>query len=120
MSIYDEMQTLAKSVLKDFKQGVIQLAHRVPAAGPIDEPGEPTEIIYDLDATAKGASYKFVQSGLALATDLMVTAAVVDGVTPSSADFIVIDGVRYKIVQFLPPPAAGTNVVWKFIVRKGA
>jgi hypothetical protein len=118
MSIYDELKPLAAEILGEFKQGTIKLVRRVAGAGPIDNPGAATETETTLDAVAKGVTFRYVKDGFALSTDLMVTSAVVDGVTPTKDDFIDIDGTRYKIVEDISPPAAGTRVVWKFIVRK--
>lgn len=119
MSIYDELKPTVNEIMGEFKQGIIQLVQITPASGPIDNPGSPTETIHTLDATCKGVSFKFVKDGLALSTDLMVVAAPQEGVTPSANDFMIIDGDRFKIIQDLSTPAAGTRVVWKFIVRKG-
>lgn len=119
MTIYDELQPVAAELLKEFKQGTIQLIQLTPGTGPADNPGPATEVITDLDAVAKGVSFKYVKDGLALSTDLQVTSAIVAGIVPNGRDFITIDGARFKIVEILPVPAAGTRVVWKFIVRKG-
>ena len=118
MSIYDELRPVAAEILKEFKQGSIKLVRRVAGSGPIDNPGAATETEIDLDAVAKGVTFRYVKDGFALATDLIVTSAAVDGITPTKNDFIDIDGTRYKIVEDISPPAAGTRVVWKFIVRK--
>lgn len=119
MSFYDEMQNIASGVLKEFKQGIIHYVELVPGSGPIDNPGPSTKVLHELDAVARGVSYKYVKDGLALSTDLTVTAAVLTGVTPSPKGFIRIDGIEYKIVQDISTPAAGTRAVWKWIVRKG-
>lgn len=119
MSFYDEMQKVASDVLSEFKQGTIKYVEIVAGSGPADNPGPSTPASYDLDAVAKGVSFKYVRDGLALSTDLTVTAAVRSDVTPNMKGFIEIDGVRYKIVQDISTPAAGTRAVWKFIVRKG-
>lgn len=119
MSIYDDLKPVVAEVMGEFKQGTITLVQITPAAGPIDNPGNPTETVHTLDATAKGVSFKFVRDGLAVSSDMMVAAVPVDGVTVSEKDFITIDGTRYKIVHDATVPAAGTKLVWKFIVRKG-
>lgn len=119
MTFYDEMQNVASEVLKEFKQGAIKYVQIVPGNGPIDEPGPSTTVEVDVDAVAKGVSFKYVRDGLALATDLTVTIAYNASITPNMRDFISIDGVRYKIVEDISVPAAGSRVVWKFIVRKG-
>ncbi|AHJ10701.1 hypothetical protein P106B_18 [Rhizobium phage vB_RglS_P106B] len=119
MGFYDEMQNIASDVLSEFKQGTINYIKIVPGAGPADDPGPSTPTPYALDAVAKGVSFKFVKDGLALSTDLTVTAAVRSDLVPDMKGFIEIDGVRYKIVQDISTPAAGTRAVWKWIVRKG-
>jgi hypothetical protein len=120
MTIYDEVRPVIAELMGEFKQGVIQYIKLTPAAGPQDEPGAPTETAYTLDAVTpvKGASYKFVQSGLAVATDSMVTCSLVAGLTLDMKDFITINGVRFKIIAINPIPLADP-VAWQFIVRKG-
>lgn len=119
MTFYEEMQNVASEVLGEFKQGVIHYVELVPGSGPVDNPGPSTKVLHELDAVARGVSYKYVKDGLALSTDLTVTAAVLPGVTPSPKGFIRIDGTDYKIVQDIAAPAAGVRAVWKWIVRKG-
>lgn len=118
MSIYDDLRPVADEILGEFKQGTISLVQLTAGTGAADNPGAPTETTHALNATIKGVSFKYVKDGFALSTDLMVNAAPIDGVTPSKNDFIVIDGQRYKIIEDLSAPAAGTRVVWKFLVRK--
>jgi hypothetical protein len=118
MSIYDDLQPVASELLAEFKQGTISLIQSVPGDGDDDDPGEPATTTTELDATVVGAPFKYVQAGFAVASDMLVTAAVVVGITPDKNDFIVIDGVQYKIIQDVSKPAAGTRVVWKFLVRK--
>lgn len=119
MSIYDEMRDqVAKPLLKEFKQGTVELVQRVQGTGTIDDPGAATEVFTPLDAVVRGVSLKYMRDGFAVSTDLVVTAALVDEITPTRNDFIEIDGVRHKIIQDISPPAAGSRVVWKFIVRK--
>lgn len=117
--IYTELQPVATELLEEFKQGTIALVSITEGSGPADEPGDPVETIHALSATVKGVSFKHVQSGFALESDLMVTSAVLNEVTISGKDFITIDGVRHKIVKDMSVPAAGIKIAWKFIVRKG-
>jgi hypothetical protein len=117
MSIYDELKPIAAELLKEFKQGVIKLKNIV-VSGSADAPTN-TETVYELDATVRGVTSEFLKDSFITSSDLIVTAAVVEGVTPSMNDLIEIDGVNYKIVKDMSLPAAGTKVVWKFIVRKG-
>lgn len=121
MTLYDDMQGLARDLLSnpDFKQGMIRLVVLTPGTGPVDDPGLPTETVYTLPgAVARGVKFKYVAKGLALATDQQVTASIVDGIPiGTDADFIEIDGLRYKIARLDQKPAAGTPVVVTYIVR---
>lgn len=117
--MYDDLRPLVGDIMGEFKQGVVTLVQITPAAGPIDNPGIPTETTHTLAATVKGVSFKFVKDGLAVSSDLEVTSAIISGVTPDENDFITIDGARYKIVKFMPVPPTTDAVAWRFIVRKG-
>lgn len=118
MSIYDELKPVAQSLLKEFKQGSISLVQITPGTGAADDPGTPVEKSYNLDATVTGAPFRYVRDNLATVSDMLVTAAVIDGITITKNDFIVIDGIRCKIIEDVSVPAAGTRVAWKFLVRK--
>jgi len=118
MTIYDEMKSVGVELLGEFKQGTVKLIQIVAGTGPDDNPGEPTETSYILDAVVRGAPFKYIRDGFVTATDMMVTAAIIEGLTPSKNDFIEIDGVRCKIIEDVSAPGAGTRVVWKFLVRK--
>lgn len=119
MTIYDDLASTVTEVMDEFKQTAINLIQITPAAGPIDDPGAPTETTHALAATAKGVSFKFVSDGLAVSSDIEVISAPVSGVTPSEKDFITINGTRHKIVKFMPIPPTTDVLAWKFIVRKG-
>ncbi|NUM72740.1 hypothetical protein HUU40_00120 [candidate division KSB1 bacterium] len=120
MTLYDEMQQLTREILADpdFKQGETQLVQLTPGTGPIDDPGAPTRTLYNLNATARGVKFSYVAGGLAVASDLQVTHSVIPGVTPKMTDFVIADGVTYKIVAIIPKPAFGTTVSFTLIVRK--
>lgn len=119
MSIYDELQVVAREILQEFGQGAISYVAVTPGTGPVDDPGAATESEYVLPyAVARGVLAKYVQSGLAIASDLQVTAGVHPDIVPNLRGFVKIDNIRYKIVQIIPSPAAGTTVANIFIVRK--
>lgn len=118
-SIYDDIAPVVQEVMGEFKQGSINLIKITPGNGPADNPGPSTPVSVPLKAVANGVSFKYVKQGLAVDTDIMVSAAPIINQTVSSKDFIEIDSVRYKIVKDLSAPAAGTKLIWKFIVRKG-
>lgn len=122
MTLYEEMQQIGRELLTDpdFKQGTIRYIEIVPGNGTADNPGPSTLVPHDIPGgVAKGVSYKYVKDGLALSSDKTVTLPVVAGLTIDMKGFIEIDGAKHKIVQDISTPAAGTRVVWKFIVRKG-
>lgn len=119
MSIYDELKDVATELLHEFKQGVIKLIKVTPGNGPVDNPGNPTTDEYTLNAVVRGVSFKYVKQGFTVSSDLEVTASILDNIVPSEKDFIEIDSIKYKIIQLMNVPSAGTKIVWKFIVRKG-
>ena len=118
-SFYQEMQNISSELMEEFKQGTIQYIDVSSSGGTPDEPGAVVQTPYDLNATVKGVSFKYVKDGLALSTDLTVIAAIRSDVTPNMKGFISIDGVKHKIIQDISTPAAGIRTVWKWIVRKG-
>lgn len=123
MGFYDEMQQIASSVLKDFKQGVVKLHHFEPRkGGTLDQPADPIEKVYELDATIDGVSYKYLLDSFASASDMTVTAAVIKGVKIGLDDFVEINGQQYKILRDISPApgaATGEPIVWRLICRKG-
>lgn len=119
MGFYDDMQAVAAGVLGEFKQGAIKLT-RVTTETP--NPAKPwlpvadTSETYELEATAKAVSDKFIDGTLILATDKEVTCAV-PKIEPVPGDVISIDGNAHSIVKVMRIPAAGVAVVFKLIVR---
>lgn len=118
MSIYDELKPVAAELLKEFRQNSVKLVS-IQTDNTVPDAPTVTETVRDVDATVRGVSFKYVKDGFVLATDLEVTVAIVDGLVVTLNDFIEVDGVRHKIVQDISVPAAGTRVVWKFIIRSG-
>lgn len=119
MSIYDEMQAVAKSLLSDldFKQGQTSLIKVTPGAGPAYDPGASTETVYTLDGTVRDVKFKYVAKSLAVASDLQLTHAVIS-VEPALTDFVEADGVRYKIVHIDRKPSIGVAVAFTLILRR--
>jgi len=120
MTIYNNAKLVANDLLKKFQQGSVSLVQLTAGTGPADKPGEPSETSYILNATVSGVSYKYIKSGFAVQTDLMVTSNVLSNISPSLNDLVEIDGTRYKILEFKAVPPAGTTVVWKFVIRKAS
>lgn len=123
MAFYDDMQKLAGSIMKQFKQGSVKLIqYKETTGGTLDEPSDLAEKVYNLDATVNGVTFKYLINSYAVASDLTVTAGVIEGVTPTINDFIEIQGVRHKIIRDISPApnaASGKPVIWRFICRKG-
>lgn len=127
MSIYDDMQEVARDVLGEFNQGVIKYLAVAPGAGVIDEPGSSTTTAYILaGATASGVWMKYVNMNLAVATDLQIVMAVDSRFTPDPKGMVDIEKPpgsgtfkRHKIVSIIQNPAAGVPVSYTLIVRAG-
>lgn len=118
---YDDMRGIASDLLSKFSQGVIAHVRMAVVSGVTpDAPSASVATVTTLaGAVARGVQYKYVTRGLAVATDLQVTFAGDALATPPTIhDFIEVDGVRLKIVQIVPKPAAGTPVVYTLICRK--
>lgn len=119
MSIYDEITPAIREVFGLVKQGSVVLMSVTLGNGPVDEPGEPTETPHELEATARGASFQYVRSGLADAADSQVTFAANPAIpAPKGSDWLQIDGVRFKIVKIIKKPDAGEPLVYTLIARR--
>lgn len=117
MPFYQDMQNLAADLLVEFNQGDIKLVSLMPGTGPDYNPGPSTEVITTLTgAVARGAGFKYVSMGLAVASDLQMTMKA-DGVKPDENDFFEIDGKRFKIISVIAKPAAGIPAVYTCILR---
>ncbi len=117
---YKDLQTVATNVLNTFNQGDIKLVQSVvlEETSP-DEAPETEEVVTQLKGTVNGISFKYVDNTFIFKTDMEATVSVIDGITVSKDDFLMIDDVKYKIIEDLTVPSAGVPVVWKFAVRKG-
>ena len=114
---YEEMQSVASSVLSDFAQGAVQYVEMTPGAGPPDDPGPASETLHSINAAVRGVSFKYIDGANVLSSDLQLTMPG-DGVEPTMSGFIRVDGKSYKIVAIIRKPAAGTVVAWAVIFRK--
>lgn len=121
MGFYDEMQAVATDLLSgEFKQGIITYSKTNVGNGPVDNPGTLPPTLFELKGgTASGVSKKYVDSGLAVATDLQVVAPVDPRYSPNMKDNILLDGVSHKILGWDQKPAVGVPVVFIFVVRRG-
>lgn len=121
MSIYDDLKAVASDILEsdEFKQGIVYLVKISAGSGPPDDPGPPIETFIELQGVLKGISMKYVKQGFIAISDLELTCSIKENVTPSAGDYIEVNSTRYKILEDVSTPA-GSPVVWKFIVRRGA
>lgn len=106
MSFYDEIAGVASDVLKEFKQGSVQLRR-----------DDPTTVTYDLAATVRGVSKQYIDGTLVVAGDLMVIYAV-PPVVPETTDIVVIDGLDYVVKRVQQIPAAGTPAAFRLFVGR--
>src|SRR5690606_26331528 len=116
---YGDMAGIASEILAEFKQGVITLTKTAPGEPDPATPwisGEPIEVTYPLDATAKPVSEEFINGTTIIATDIEIVSAVF-GADPDPADQVEIDGRPATTIKVMRIPAAGTVVAWRFIVR---
>lgn len=119
MTFYDDMQKVARDVLTQFQQGIVNYVQIVSGNGPVDNPGPSARNSFNIPATATGVQFKYVQSGLAVASDLQVIAPIDPRFVPDMKGMIEVDGKLYKIVAIQPIPPAGTAIVNVIIFRAG-
>lgn len=117
-NFYAEMQGLAGSILREFKQGDISYARIVPGNGPADDPGEPTEVTTSFPGTAKGVDFRYIDGTNIVATDGQVMMPADLGVVPGIEGYITIDGRKHRIVKVASIPPAGTPVVHLIIFKR--
>lgn len=122
MTFYADMQKIATDLLIEFKQGIIQYVSITPGNGPVHNPGPSIEgaPVTLVGAVARGAKYKYILKGQAIASDLQVTHSIQEDVNAKMDEIIIVDNVRYKIVHIEQKPASGTKVAETLIIRKGA
>lgn len=119
MSVYSDLQKVASELLTEFDQHNIVLIQHIYDCQNPDEPDESQEVKYSLRGVSKGVSQFYEKSGFVVGSDAIVTTNVLQNVTPTKDDFLELDGILYKILEFEPIPRVGVPCVWKFIVRKG-
>lgn len=116
MGFYDDMQAAATELLTEFGQGTIYLVQTGAATGdpwnPV--PGATTQTL--IHGAATGVSQKYIDRSLAVASDKQIICSVLL-VEPTLADWVTIDGAKYKIVHVGHIPEAGTTVALLLIVR---
>lgn len=117
-NFYDEMQSIAASVINEFKQGTITYTALVAGNGSPDNPGEPREVTSTIDATTRGVEYRYIDGTNIVASDGQLTMPANLGVIPSIEGYITVDGKRHRIVQVSAIPPAGTPVAYAVIYKR--
>ena len=109
---YDEMRGVADDLLGEFRQGLVQLRRVTTTPGPNewDPPVETTET-WELKATVRTVSVKYIDGTLIVAGDRMVTFAV-PATVPLMTDALVVDGRAHAMKDLRPLPGAGTVVAY--------
>lgn len=116
---YDDMRNVAGELFEEFNQGVVKYIAVARAAGARpDAPGAATETPYTVNATARAVMTKYVDRSTVFQTDIQVSFAADTRFTPTLNGFVEIDGERYKVIQIIRNPAAGTTVSYILIVRR--
>lgn len=125
MTFYGDMQGIATGLLQQFGQGTeanpINLIKLTKGAGPAQNPGKPSEKATAIPgAVARGVEQKYIDRGLAITGDMQITTEIpaMDLAGGAVGDTFEINHIRYKIVERVNLPAAGTPVVYVFIARK--
>lgn len=115
---FSDMQSVASEVLTEFNTGTLEYIEMQAVAGSTpDDPGEPVPVATTVKGSARPVSTKYVDGSHIVQSDIQVTiqAGVVN---PDMDGFMDIDGTRYKIVEIMRKPAAGTPVAYTLIVRR--
>lgn len=116
--IYKELQGVATGIFAEFGQGDIRYISVTPGTGPADSPGPPRETLIKVNAVARGVQFRYIDGSNIVRTDQQITMPVHPTVTPDMNGFVSVDGVRYKIVEIVRKPAAGTPIAYTIIFRK--
>jgi hypothetical protein len=120
---YQQMQDIAQPILKQFKQGTVQIRRTVE--GPRDplrpyEPGPTTTKILELYATVSGVNKYQIDGTQIQASDQVVTCAARDStgqlIDPQETDVLLIDGEARQIKKIQANPAAGIPVTYAIFV----
>ena len=114
---YSDMQGIASALIGEFAQGSV-VYHRLTAGGGTpDDPGTASDNDTAIPATVRTVRFQYIDHTNILTTDLMVVMP--GGIfEPNIKDFIVVDGVRYKIIRIFRKPAAGIAVSFDIVIRK--
>lgn len=114
-------------IINKWKTGTVTLTRRTPGASDPTTPwipGEPTTVVYDLDARLDGVTAAMIDGTTITATDLVAIASpkartadgtVVD-IVPTEKDVLTIGGAEKIIKRVVAYPAAGPAALFHIFV----
>ena len=120
-AFYTDMVNTAFEVVNEFRQGVLALERRTPAAasGQPWDPDAPSISTYDVVGTVQAVDRRLVDGTTVLATDrlaLLPAKALPANVVPAITDRLIIDGEPTTIKRVLRVPEAGIVIVYRLVV----
>lgn len=145
MSLYDDLDPVVKELMAEFKQGVITVRETIteprPANLPTWEDWTPVQStrLYELDAVAKAVGLQgregisLSSGGAVYADDLIITCSdrmwltQIDGVAVTRVEApldvnllntMAVDGRAGQVIAITNVPAAGKQLVHKYIYRR--
>ncbi len=125
MGFYDDMQGIASGLLREFSQSTsangtpqMKYVELIPAAGPKDNPGVPTETTHDIiGGVARGVDEMYVDGTQVVASNGQITCEVGPFV-PKAKDYVILNGKRHKVIKTVNLPATGTPVAYVIIYER--
>lgn len=114
-------------IINKWNTGTVTLTRRTPGASDPTTPwipGEPTTVVYDLDARLDGVTAAMIDGTTITATDLVAIASpkaraagggVID-IVPNERDVLTIDGAEKTIKRVVAYPAAGPAAMFHIFI----
>lgn len=116
---YLKLQQTVTKVLQQVRTGTIKLvrkAETVNTSAPWEN-DTVTTTEYTLDATAFAVDDEYIGKGGIEITDIKIVSAVPAIEPEKTTDYVLIDTVKYEIVNIIRIPKAGTAVAYLLFVR---
>lgn len=115
---YDDMAETADEMIREFGAtgAIIRIA---PGNGPSYNPGNPTETAHPARLVITAFKAGEVDGTRIVATDRKALVSPVDlAVVPTTADLLIVNGERFKIVEVMTLQPATTTVLYTLVVRR--
>lgn len=125
MGFYDDMRGIASDLLREFSQSTNQggspqmkYVELIPAEGPPDNPGVPTEQVHDIiGGVARGVDEEYIDGSQVIASNGQITCEV-GTFTPKVDDYVILNQKRHKVIRTVNIPATGTPVAYVIIYER--